>query len=425
MNVCQSLGLLFAPALLFAGDCTTEIHPKADALEGFPVSPTVLQHLIDSKDMPGLRAHAWQVFSQMTRESHKNPGLPIWRTWYPAAQVYSKNFRTSDRFTAYPLNDRLPPNEPTPIEILYNPPACAAIRSQSLHVAETLDALPKSTKITLPGDSLTIKAVWEFVHPDKCLELPVWNFRGTKDRRVDPEARFLEVYWPDSIEVCSSPSASHVQRNGRVIPEFPLSRFYNHRLSADEQSQIDRLWSKTNNRADGDTAILLGIHFATRELENWFWATLWWHPSAGDWPYGHDRPARAFGDPRWSNYLLDVSVDMDWPFEGNASPNAVYNPYLELNKLEFGTRSNCMTCHARAFWGSGNVRPGLIRCISELTGKQVAFTAVTSEGSPTWSSCNEAETATGTPLPTFDLMSELRTSFLWSLAFRPIPRSPK
>jgi hypothetical protein len=157
----------------------------------------------------------------------------------------------------------------------------------------------------------------------------------------------------------------------------------------------------------GDYAVLVGFHFATRELKNWVWATFWWHNQPNQGPYAEDRPTTLKGV--WQNYLMTVSYDMDRPREADGKPHIAYNPYLE-GLLFDGVTSNCMTCHRRATWPLG-INFALNTLLTDNERSQVPFPGIVVRGS-------DAAVGTYFNAPYDDL---LKTSFLWSLVLHSKP----
>jgi hypothetical protein len=92
---------------------------------------------------------------------------------------------------------------------------------------------------------------------------------------------------------------------------------------------------------------LVALHYTTKEIPDWVWATFWWHDKPNDGPFAAHRPDQVGGV--WRNYLMDTAYSMDTPREADGKPHAVYNPWLEA-RFRNGTVSNCMTCHRRAIY---------------------------------------------------------------------------
>jgi hypothetical protein len=89
------------------------------------------------------------------------------------------------------------------------------------------------------------------------------------------------------------------------------------------------------------------MHVTTHEIKDWVWITFWWHDHAEFGEFGRDRP-RALVQP-WDHYVMDVTYDMELPWQSTGLPKAIFNPYLE-GGLVNGNQSNCMACHQRAIW---------------------------------------------------------------------------
>ena len=107
----------------------------------------------------------------------------------------------------------------------------------------------------------------------------------------------------------------------------------------------------------GDYAALVALHLTTKEIPEWLWTTFWWHDEAAGGAYGADRVEDI--QPPFSHYKMDLAFDMVTPLEADGSPNAVYNPYMELG-LPGGGASNCVSCHARATHAASADSPSLL-----------------------------------------------------------------
>jgi hypothetical protein len=119
---------------------------------------------------------------------------------------------------------------------------------------------------------------------------------------------------------------------------------------------------------NGNVFRLAALHVMTRELEHWFWTTLWWSPSPAE-DFGADRPA-TLPSP-FQNYKMCSVVafteedpdpaggyDPDHPslaralqvtHAGAGGPSWCSNPYLEAGAGNAG--SNCIGCHQHAGTG--------------------------------------------------------------------------
>jgi hypothetical protein len=97
----------------------------------------------------------------------------------------------------------------------------------------------------------------------------------------------------------------------------------------------------------GDIMLMVGMHVTTKEIDDWVWATFWWHDRPDVGVYATERPASVTG--RWRNYLMAAAYDLESPKESDNTPVIAFNPYLEAG-FRNGILSNCMNCHNRASW---------------------------------------------------------------------------
>jgi hypothetical protein len=96
---------------------------------------------------------------------------------------------------------------------------------------------------------------------------------------------------------------------------------------------------------EGDYIVFAGTHMTTKEIDDWVWATFWWHDRADAGPFAADRPDAVKGV--WRNYLMSASYDLNLPKESDGTPHITFNPWLEAG-FPKGVVSNCMNCHHRA-----------------------------------------------------------------------------
>jgi hypothetical protein len=116
---------------------------------------------------------------------------------------------------------------------------------------------------------------------------------------------------------------------------------------------------------NGNSFRLVGLHIMTKELDQWFWTTLWWSAQP-DEDFGADRPSTL--PPPWNNYKLCAVADFDEadPQPGGGfdsdhpslsralaatnarahGPTWCSNPYLEEG--EGNASTNCIGCHQHA-----------------------------------------------------------------------------
>ena len=100
----------------------------------------------------------------------------------------------------------------------------------------------------------------------------------------------------------------------------------------------------------GDHLVMVAMHIASKEVQDWVWVTMWWHDKPDRGPFARDRPD-GMASP-WRNYLLDVALDARGAGAEDDGPRSCFNPWLEArfpdDGLGGGTASNCVACHSRA-----------------------------------------------------------------------------
>jgi hypothetical protein len=358
-----------------------------------------------------IRRHIWRLWADLTADSHATRGdvegrLPRWETWFPAPAVLDASLGTSangegelPRFEIVPELQvpRLPFADPGGSNfsqtVLYNRPVCSVVVDNALgrdDVKKCLQTLPgRSVPVFSDPESMALKLVWLLIPSDDtkpCAELPVWDNQPSDPKQPSNDARL----WPRSVQIRISPR-QECRGNEDTVD---LDRFYYRKL--DDLSQVR---TGGAGRASG-YQILVGMHMITKEIPNWVWSTFWWHDSAlsGDSIFAADRKGIHFNKSVWRNYLMDFSVDMDRPWQPDASPRAAYNPYIEA-KFPDGTHSNCMTCHSRASWPALPPRETLSSFGGLLDLDQIVVTG--------------SEAAPYTYFPEADQVLNLR--FLWTL----------
>jgi len=165
---------------------------------------------------------------------------------------------------------------------------------------------------------------------------------------------------------------------GTSLPVFDTSaEALERRLAPDGKLS----WAEPDGQADpgpeeiytlrlpnGNLFRLAALHIMTKELDHWFWTTLWWSPEP-DTDFGADRPAAS--DSPWDHYKLCSVVAFD---EGDPDPSGGFaddlpslgaslaathdpdggrtwcsNPYLEEG--DGNAASNCVGCHQHAGTG--------------------------------------------------------------------------
>lgn len=205
-------------------------------------------------------------------------------------------------------------------------------------------------------ESVAVKSVWRLVKNGKYKVLPVWR---EIDRPAKPGTSYPPTSWPNAVLI--DPDPNHTKP---VVPDQPalpgrkplrvvsLNDFFFVPL---DKTQIERFQgydltcSEFKNARVGDYAMLVGLHYMTKEIPDWFWATFWWNDRPG--PNLRDRPSGLLSG-KGLNYHMQISYSTTEPREKkDHSPHIAFNPYLEAAAID-GVVSNCMTCHRLAVHGN-------------------------------------------------------------------------
>ena len=338
--------------------------------------------LLEKRDFAALRAHAWQVFAGIT--SPAPGGYAVWESWYSSDTVYAgpegaAPETLSDRraaihgarqlgfgLTGAPEPD---PGESVAANVMFNQEIRDHIWTNQLYKPDTLDLINAefdANKTPLldrsiqqfPYQAIALKTIWSVVSSEGLTVLPVWD--GDLDL---PQVKVSPPYPSDVWTRCVaiSPDPGYAQPTAQVTCNrqpleatvVGLDGFYHFQIT---QAELDAVTEAVrpgpvdgtpSKIKVGDYAILLGIHFTTREIPNWVWATAWWHDQPNGAPYGLGRPDNVTGV--WRNYRMNSGYSREVPVAIDGGPATVWNPYIE-GKYPDGMRSNCMSCHVRAVY---------------------------------------------------------------------------
>ncbi|MDX0426973.1 hypothetical protein [Sinorhizobium medicae] len=333
----------------------------------FPADERVLLDAVSRGDEEQLRTHAWTVFAGLTQKTRQNDpnSEAVWETWYTGDEVFSaetgvqKGLRSLKRdlvaprqFSPHGGAHLKAAGESQLSSTLFNQELKDHTRSEKLQLHRTMKAIndgwPTQTPVEnrkvkdYPRGAMSLKLVWMPVAKNGMTAIPTWDEMPV----TDVAGAFPPSSWKRRVAV--DPSRSSVPEGELTdLPGFPGSRVVP--LTAFHHFKLDAEQAARFGRDEGDYAVLVGMHYTTKEIPNWFWATFWWHDRPNDGPYAADRLDDTKIRGPWRNYLMDIAYDMDLPKETNGTPNAVFNPWLEAH-FENGVNSNCMTCHQRAIW---------------------------------------------------------------------------
>jgi len=219
-----------------------------------------------------------------------------------------------------------------------------------------------------PPEAIAVKAVWWAIPNSshaKYAALPVWDGVPEDAKSKAPAYPFCK--WPRIVIV--DPDLSHpdpvtppdpVSFEGKAwkdVRTLSIRDFFYYTMDDREAAAWNTARSGDMPVAQaGDYAVLVAMHYTTKEIVNWTWATFWWHDRPDNGRFARNRPSTVKGE--WAHYLMDVSYDMDLPREKDGTPHICFNPWLEAS-MPGGTESNCVTCHRLAVWPPGHADPVL------------------------------------------------------------------
>lgn len=350
----------------------------------FPASKQTLERYRAMGDMSSQRKHVWNVFAGMT-QSTPDGRFAIFETWYSETEAFAAGAqpqavgprRVVRRFQP-PRQLEGMPGEPAPqaagsellSEVMFNYANFNHITGAAkLNSAAELVRLQQAgaqdphipgdkTVPPFPVEAISLKTVWWPVAADRPTPIPVWdpaanpliatgNGLRTWKRvvAIDPTRTnippnetttisFLQKQWPNSHVV--GLDKFHVVK---VDAQTATNAMSNSRLREFVNMALDR------ELREGDYVVFLGTHLTTKEIDDWTWATFWWHDRPDEGPYAADRVDAVQG--KWRNYLMSVAFDLNLPREPDGTPLIAFNPYVEAGFRQ-GILSNCMNCHHRA-----------------------------------------------------------------------------
>jgi hypothetical protein len=360
----------------------------------FPADKATLEGFRQAGDVSAQRKHVWNIFAGMTQPTPDGK-FAIFETWYSEEEAFDtgptpqavgprrvvQRFRVPDQFVGIP--DQILPEaagETLLSEVKLNFANYSHIRTKNLNSAQELGNLQQSgaadpeiandkTVPAFPAESISLKTIWWPVAKDRPTPMPIWDpeanpisSRGNpystwkRTVAIDPTRTnippdetmtitFLNAPRPNShvvgldkfhFVVLDAQTAANAMANGR------LAQFVRDVFGDDRPLQA------------GDFVVFAGSHLTTKEIDDWVWATFWWHdrPDAG--PFAADRPDTV--KDVWRNYLMSASYDLNLPLELDGKPHITFNPWLESGFPNGGV-SNCMNCHHRAAFPPRNFLP--------------------------------------------------------------------
>jgi len=361
----------------------------------FPGDKAALEKLALSGDLAAQRKHAWSVFAGMTQLTPDGK-YPVFETWFSEAETFQSPAALIDKaprrggalsfsvpaqmrsFRGRPLTDAAA-GSAILSEVMFNFANYDHIRHEKLYLTATLDELAKTgapdpkmpgskTVPPFPANAVSLKTIWWPIFPDKVTPMPIW------DPDSNPQIKAGNPYQTWKRVVAVDPQRQNIPNSEETTVTFlGQPRPHAHVVSLKDAFHyviVDAAiaaTANTNGRLQGfvkavlgrplqvgDIVAFMGTHLTTKEIDNWVWATYWWHDRPNDGPYAAGRPASLQGV--WRNYLMSTSYDVNLPHEPDGSPHIAFNPWLEAHFID-GVLSNCMNCHNRASTTAPDFRP--------------------------------------------------------------------
>jgi hypothetical protein len=420
------LRAMLAVGLIVAGGAAAQGQPQPGYFDippgfDFPANKQTLGQFRASGDLSAQRLHVWNVFAGMTQPTPDGK-YAIFETWYSSEETFQsgpslqatvprrvvRRFAPPRQFDAQPGQPGLQAAGSALFsEVMFNYANYKHVRDHKLYLQSTLDelkqtgtadpAIPNNRTVpAFPNDSVSLKTVWWPVKKTGMTVMPIWDSEFNPIRPAgNPMETWARVVAVDPSRQTIPPGESTtISFAGTTHPNaavVSLSAFHYFQL---DQQGVDAVMA--NPRTPdfvqavfgrplqvGDYVAFVGTHLTTKEIDDWVWATFWWHDRPTVGAFAADRPAAVKGV--WRNYLMSASYDLELPREIDGTPHTTFNPWLEAGFVQ-GIVSNCMNCHNRAGWRPTSFRP-IFRGKPDLA-NDPAYRA-----------------------------GQLRTDFLWSLPF--------
>jgi hypothetical protein len=409
----------------------------------FPANKQTLEQFRATGNLLAQRLHVWNVFAGLTQPTPDGKHA-IFETWYSSDETFQSGpslqanapRRVVRRF-APPRQFEGLPGQPglqaagTGLfsEVMFNYANHNHVRTQRLYLQSTLQtlkqtgaadpAIPNNRTIpAFPAESISLKTVWWPVRKTGMTALPVWDPEFNPGMPADKPFQQWKGNPPErwARAVAVDPARKSIPEGETAVARFSGTTFPHakvvsieafHYFELDEQganaimandrtrSFIEGLFGQGATVEAGDFVVFLGTHLTTKEIDDWVWATFWWHDRPNVGQFSGDRPASVKNE--WRNYLMSVSFDLELPRESDGSPHVAFNPWLEAHFPGGGIVSNCTNCHNRASWTGPPGPPN-------APGRFPSFMPIF-RGKPNL--VNDPAYRAG----------QLRTDFLWSLPF--------
>jgi hypothetical protein len=365
---------------------------EAQRSAGVSAQRARLEIIRASGDREAARRHAWALFGSLASDTARRT-WPFFDGWFSEAETFEPepSARVALPFT-HPAKFRSPaapghqgvPGAPLITYVHFNAPAYRHIRDHRLFDARVLRGLTVSgatdpdfpsarTIPPLPASAVSLKTGWWPVAAHGVTALPVWDADANDPREEGNDystwSRVIGVDAEYDRAAGTSAGLEFLERRITTDEVVGLDSFVRVQLDADTAQRVmqDPAALRAAQLALGrplqadDYLILVALHLATREIDDWVWATFWWHDRPDTGPYSSGRPGAL--DAPWNRYLMSETLDFNLPAERDGSPPIAFNPWLEARfpdaGMGSGVVSNCMACHVRASYPPVDFAPVL------------------------------------------------------------------
>ena len=319
------------------------------------------------------RERGWALLLQVTGA---RPAFPASSEWFQRLDAFASSpnlsghsvqpgrmFLLLPRELEPPMTEAAPAEPPVYESTLYNAAARRHILLHHLQEPRTTQALLNARRREIdefPPEAMVLKAFWRPVSASQ-VPVGVWTWKGWPKNPPTIKESQWEGYTgiPAECVVDGLASDSCLSADGNFI------------MSTTDDIQVKCVEKNCPEVVPGQKLILLGLHIASKERPDWFWATFWWRGGRvprtnGDaWTCDNAQRPETLKHGLWSNYSMDVSTSFELSKPEVTGPDlaecglpapvgavneellAAYNPFVE-GIAEFGRKSSCIDCHGRA-----------------------------------------------------------------------------
>ncbi|WP_075343022.1 hypothetical protein [Tenacibaculum agarivorans] len=395
----------------------------------YPADSITINKWIAANDFNAMYKHSWEVWKHLT--TPVDGKVLRYQTWLSPAQILDKmnnpsknsvseiEFNKPKQFGHAKLR-QADFDDTNIVEVVaYNKAAENFAIDNKIFYLSTLQSMQKGEYSQIPdfpNDAITIKPVYKIITANNTNENGIFTMSAWHGPEYK-NSGYPEKEWKSCIHIDTKKSGNNV--NGRIDYDcntitsdntFYLNDFINFKISAHQSKEYNdeiagglksdlknKIITKTDyeyqlknlKTAEGDTAILVGMHVGTKEIKRWVWQTFWWSPTplTPSIPSSDDIASAKNGiglQGAASHYAMDIAYSMiipAQPYIGGKNEGELvvgFNPYLESGfgtdvfdsktsyvmnsgtkiQTDLGTMSNCMSCHMSAAVKTSAKGPG-------------------------------------------------------------------